>query len=75
MTPNPSKKARRDGKIVLDRDQVKIILVYMMGWEPEDAAGFWRLAAQETRNPGCLDRMLRRETARIFQSIDAEGQS
>lgn len=70
MTPKPSKKARRSGKIVLYRDQVHTILVHIMGWEAEDAARFWQYARWETSNPGCLDAMLRRETAKLLSQIE-----
>lgn len=75
MTPTPSKNPRRSGKIVLYRQQIETILVHIMGWEREDAIRFWQFAAQETGNPGCLDQMLRRETAKLLQSIEAEGRS
>lgn len=75
MTPKPVTAKRRSGKIVLYRQQLETILVHVMGWEREDAIRFWQLARWETSNPGCLDQMLRRETAKLLQSIEAEGQS
>ena len=72
MTPNPApaRRKRRSGKIVLYRDQVRTILVQIMGWEPEGAIRFWQFARWETSNPGCLDQMLREETAKMLRRIE-----
>lgn len=77
MSAAMAQRARRE-TVVLTRAAVETILVPWMGWEPEDAAIFWRIARRETRCPGIVAKLLRRDIARAFceisRSPDATGQ-
>lgn len=65
MSAGNTNRARRE-TVVLTRDAVAAILVSQMGWEPEDAAIFWRLARRETSSPGIMARLHARAVARAF---------
>lgn len=72
MTPSSHQKARR-ATVALTRRDVENILVHNMGWEHEDVTAFWRLARRETREPGFLERDLRRQFAQAFGKLMADG--
>ena len=53
---------------MLTREAVEAILVGHMGWEPEDADIFWRMARRETSCPGIVARWLQHSYWRAFKS-------
>ncbi len=65
MTAARANGARRE-TVVLTREAVENILVPWMGWEPEDADIFWRVARRETRCPGIVAKLLQRDFRRAF---------
>lgn len=66
MTAGKQRKARRSA-VALSRAQVESIL-HDMGWEPEDANVFWRMARRESRDPGCLARARRKYWHRFLKA-------
>lgn len=59
MTSPSSRRA-----ITLTRRQIESI-IHNMGWEPEDAQTFLKMAKREMRDPGILDR----EEAAYFRPL------
>lgn len=66
MSAANANRARRE-TVVLTREAVEAILVSHMGWEPEDADIFWRLARRETLSPGIVAKLLRRDYEAAFR--------
>lgn len=58
-------RARRE-TVVLTRQAAEAIPVAHMGWEPEDADIFWRLARRETASPGIIATLHARAVVRAF---------
>jgi hypothetical protein len=65
MSAAKAQRARRE-TVVLTREAVEAILVGHMGWEPEDADIFWRMARRETSAPGTVAELLERSFQRAF---------
>lgn len=51
--------------VTLSRKQIATILEDFMGWEPIDTRSFWRLAQQESDDPGVLVLKLKGITKRV----------
>lgn len=56
-------------QVTLTRKQIAQILEEWMGWEPIDTRSFWRLAKQESAEPGLLENKMRVITVRTSARI------